>query len=437
MFLSLGLMFISAVIHEQSVSNLLQYGKIEHLFRKHELEHFNFVREFVKQHGKIPSLPTITAHVGMSPTPAVENSSYYFDILKERFIEDKLRVALKEVQDQLKAESKNVMGALETVVSVTMDIVTKQSNQQITDFRDAYDLIIPDYVAKYNSPDKVGLHLGWPTIDEASGGLGKGEMFSLIGRPNLGKTWAMLYAMHYGWNQAGLALIGKIMAAGSDVQGEKLPEQSRAFFSMEMATLPITQRLAAMQAHIPATLLKHAGLPSTQLKTLKNGLKEIKGYGAPFWVIEGNLSKTVEDMHLICRQLQPDAIGVDGGYLVAHPTERDRYRKVAENAHLMKTELAALAPLAVSWQFARTASKKKKGEKVTGDDIAYSDAILQISTIVDGIFEEESVETIHRRRHELMKGRYGEVGTFYTNWDHVGCRFEELQEQKVEELQYL
>lgn len=60
-------------------------------------------------------------------------------------------------------------------------------------------------------------------------------------------------------------------------------------------------------------------------------------------------------------------------------TERDRFRRVAENADLIKQELASIAPTVVSWQFARSASKKnaKKGEEVTMDDIGYTDAIGQ------------------------------------------------------------
>src|SRR5690606_31827432 len=144
--------------------------------------------------------------------------------------------------------------------------------------------------------------------------------------------------------------------------------------------LSIQQRLAALQAHIPAGQLKHATLSSHNLGKLKTGLTTIKGYHAPFYVVDGNLAATVEDIWMMARQLKPAAIFLDGAYLVKHPTERDRYRRVAENAELIKSELAALAPVVCSWQFARTATKKqntKKGEKVGLEDIGYSDAIAQ------------------------------------------------------------
>ena len=102
---------------------------------------------------------------------------------------------------------------------------------------------------------------------------------------------------------------------------------------------------------------------------------------APFYVVDGNLAATVEDIWALARQLKPDAIFIDGAYLVKHPKERDRYRRVAENAELMKSELAALAPTVCSWQFAKSAAKKnkKQGEKPDLEDIGYTDAIAQVS----------------------------------------------------------
>ena len=120
-----------------------------------------------------------------------------------------------------------------------------------------------------------------------------------------------------------------------------------------------------------------------------------------------------------------------------HATERDRYRRVAENADLMKQELAALAPTTVSWQFAKSASKKKKGEQVTGDDVGYSDAIYQVSSVLMGLFEPDSVETLNRRKVEILKGRKGEVGSFVTNWNFTRMDFSEILSTNISDLQFI
>jgi hypothetical protein len=53
-----------------------------------------------------------------------------------------------------------------------------------------------------------------------------------------------------------------------------------------------------------------------------------------------------------------------------------------------------------------------------------------------GIFEENSIETMQRRRIEILKGRGGEKGRFFTRWDWIGMRFDEILPESVEELHF-
>lgn len=426
-----GKLFLSASVADQSVTNFLQHGKIEHLFRANEVEVFTFVRDFVKQYAKLPTPETIEAHTGETLLPHKETPDYYLDLMQARHTELACKQAMKTASDHLLPDNKDPDAALKVLTEAVMQLATQKHQKQIVDFRDAYDVIVPEYVQQYNA-EGGRLFLGWPTFDEMSTGITRGDLVSFVGRPAAGKTWQMLHAAHSGWMAANLAY-------AKTGKPEVLEGASRLFVSMEMDTLPIEQRLAAMQAKIPMSLLKHASLSTAGLKKLKQGLTEIKGFGAPFWIVDGNLTATVEDIWSLARQLKPAATFLDGAYLVKHPTERDRYRRVAENADLLKSELAPLCPTVCSWQFAKTAAKKnaKKGEKVSLEDIGYTDAIAQVSSIVLGIFEEESVETLKRRMIEILKGRGGEIGQFFTKWDFDNMSFEEVLDEQVEELKFV
>ena len=417
-------MFISAVLAEKSVAAFLQHGPIDHLFKASEAVVYEFVRDFVKQYHSLPTPETVEAHTDEELVPHSEPAAYYFDLLEMRHVEMALKQGMKSASDLLLPENKDPMQALQVLTEAAMQLIARHNAKQVVDFRDAYDALMADYVAKWNSADEYGLQLGWPTLDKMTGGLVRGDVLSMIGRPGQGKTMLMLAAAVHGWRKA---------ATNDEI------DQSRMFVSMEMDGLPLQQRLAAMQAQVPAGQLKHATLTTKGLGKLKSGLTEIKGYASPFWVVDGNLTSTVEDIWVLARQLKPAAIFIDGGYLVKHPTERDRYRRVAENADLIKSELAAIAPTVCSWQFAKSAAKKnlKKGDKPTLEDIGYSDAIAQVSSIVLGLFEEESVETLKQRRIEILKGRGGEVGSFRTRWDWVAMDFSEIEDEEVSELQFL
>lgn len=422
--MSYGKSFLAAILAEGSVSALIQCGKIEMLFKASEVDTYVFVREFVRDYGVLPAADVIETHTGQLLATPSAPALYYLKQMTLRHIDLTLRHAMKEMQAQLTSDAPDPLAALEIHRAAGLALTTAQNAKQVADFRDAYDAIIAEYSSKWKGDDTVGLRLGWPYLDALSGGLNKGDMISYVGRPAMGKTFQMLYGALFGWSKAGIL---------ADVEHD----QSRLFISMEMAILPIQQRLAAMQTHLPLTQLKQGMLETANYTKLKKGLVAIHGFGAPFYIVDGNLTATVADIEALARQLKPAAIFIDGGYLVQHPTERDRYKRVGENCHLVKALLTPLAPTVISWQFAKTASKKNKakGEQVTMDDIGYSDAIAQVSSIVLGIFEDESVDTVKRRRIDVLKGRSGETGSFVANWNFDTMDFSEVEGENVEDMQ--
>ena len=380
--MSFGKQFVHAMCVGGDVPELLSFGNIDHLFKDNEVPYYAYLREHVKKFHVIPDLDTLEAHVGEEVLPSKEPAAYYIDLLKRRYVERELKTMFKKASDLLTG-TKDPEKALELVMATGMELVTREYQHLVTDFRSAYELIIGDYATKWNAPDEYGLKFGWPTLDEMSGGLVKGDMISIVGRPAMGKTWQMLYAAMHGWLASNRAI-----AKGKDV-----PTQSRLFVSMEMKPLPIQQRLASMLSHLAIKDIDTADLSTTYLNKLKKDLLAVKGFAAPFYVVDGNLTATVEDIWALARQLQVDGIFIDGGYLLKHPRERDRFKRVAENAELIKSDLCDLAPTAVSWQFSRTGSKKqlKKGETSRLDGIGYTDAIGQVSSLALGLFQGDSV----------------------------------------------
>lgn len=421
--MSIGLKFISAVVADNSVAAFLQFGAIEHLFKASEEVPYNFVREFVKQYQKIPSVDTIEAHTGVELVKNEEPAAYYRDLMELRHTENRIKQGMKQASDLLLPENKDADAALQALSETVMELAALKYQSQIVDFRHAHDLLWNEYKSKLNAPDDYGLQFGWPTFDKVSGGLVRGDVVSMVGRPGIGKTLFMLYAAMHGWKK----------------DGKSNADQSRMFVSMEMGTLPILQRVAGLYTGLSAGKIKHADFGSIGMKKFRAGITEVKGFKAPFYIVDGNLAATVEDIWMLARQLKPAAIFVDGAYLVKHPTERDRFRRVAENADLIKKELAAIAPTVASWQFARTASKKnkKKGEKPDLDDIGYTDAIGQVSSVVLGMFQEETVDAVVNRKIEILKGRNGEVGGFQVNWDWEHMDFSEVVEKDVADLQFI
>ena len=410
--MSLGTSFVAALSATPSMSAFFGYGAIDHLFKGNEVELWGFVSEFVKKYGGLPKFETIAVHTGQTLSAPMEPAGYYLDLMRIRHQEIMIKAAMKKAQDQLQPGGEGSEAALLQITQMVLKLVTQEQGNQIADMREAYKALVAHYAAQQTG-SLGGLKLGWPYFDDMTGGIRRSDLVSLVGRPGIGKTWQMLYAAYSGWLEAEL-----------DPQSEGEP---RLFVTMEMDILSVEQRLAALHTKVKMNAIKKSAMTTFELKTYKHGLKVMAGFKSPFWVVDGNLTATVDDVLLLARQLKPKAVFIDGAYLMKHPTERDRYKRVSENADDIKKKIAnEIGPVVASWQFAKTASKKKKGEEVTLEDIAYADAIAQASSIVVGLFEEDSVENLKQRRVKILKGRNGETGEFLAHWNFDAMDFSEV-----------
>lgn len=204
------------------------------------------------------------------------------------------------------------------------------------------------------------------------------------------------------------------------------------FVSMEMNHVAIGQRLAAMNASKPLTQLLRGMLTTKNFSSLMDKLISNKTKERPFWVVDGELAATVDDVVMLCHQLKPSAVFIDAAYLLGHKDAKmSRWDRISDNAEQIKTKIASKLklPVGVSYQFSREAAKKKKkgDDDAAGlEDIYGSDAIGQLSSVVLGMFEHESVETLIRRRVDVLKGRNGETGKFIINWDFHKMDFSEI-----------
>ena len=713
--------YVAALIGGNDFGALAEAGSLDNLLKEHEKPLLDFVRDFARKHGTFPQAQTVQAHTGIAlPTP-VEPPSYYLSVLRERHIEHEIKRAVIAVQSKLKADNKDPAGALADLSSAVTNLQVEGQQHMLRDFRQAYDLLVPEYVKQFTD-DESGMQFGWPTLDAMTQGLRKGDAASIVGRPAQGKALPVdtLVRMRNGslkeigrlevgeqlwpvgpgdsqvlgvypqgkrevfsvalsdgrcqrcdpdhlWRlndgtvlraselEAGHILAVSVWEGGNAATGPLppylmgavygsprpsntdrpafrstvaeriLPEEEivgtlwdatadgrttlhtmsgysrvyedylddvrpsharhslsmkapfetwcradRAalmqgfmvaggiihegtpyfvtdsmfiayqvrdlahslgmsayykrnkldhtvvietptidlfrdgtvpdpaagprvistryrdwhedmvcirvsdphscfvldnwmvthntwmmlfgalnawasglptmFVSMEMSQVPVQQRLASMHTHLPMTKIKGGGLDTQDYERFKAELVKLQGQDVPFYVLDGNLAATVEGIWALARHLKLGSIWIDGGYLLKHPTERDRYKRVAENAELIKSELASMCPTVTSWQFARpkNASKKKDApkEKQDLDDIGYTDAIGQVSSLVLGLMQQESVETSTGREVDILKGRDGQTGQFNINWNFTAMDFSEVKAVELSDLQF-
>lgn len=403
---SAGIDLLSALVADGDTKQFVFMEDVTPYLRPVEMQLFEFIRGHVHDNGVLPHAGTVEEDTDFTLTKVKEPSSYYLKRVRDRYVKDVLRTAVESANKEFTIKT----GDVDKGVSVIMDAVLRlsilENTAQVVDFRDAYDYVWSTFVSATKGVATGGRTLGWPTFDSQVGGVVAADLVSVVGRPAMGKTWFLLWIALHMWRKYDMPVV---------------------FFSMEMPKETMLQRMAALWTSVQMTGLQRGALDSNEKARLHKGMLKVKGMKHPFLLVDGNLCSTVADVYTYSQQLSPSAVFIDGAYLLGHPNPRlNRYQRVAENCDLLKKDVAGSlgVPVVASWQFSKEAEKKKG--KAGLADIGYTDAIAQLSSVVLGLFEDDNVETLYKRKIEILKGRSGETGQFYVRWDFARMNFNEI-----------
>jgi len=418
---SVGFKLASSILDDGDVKTFSTLDINPDTLRPQEQDVFTFIQEFLYEHKSLPQKSTVLQELSLESLPIVQEvPSYYAKQIRNRFISDRIKKGYADSKEFLTkgADGVQVEAGIVCLTETLMDIHRATNQKDMVDFKEIKKFIEKAYKEKKIMGMDGTVLIGYPTVDILSGGMVGGDLVSIVGRPAMGKTWSTLFIAHNAWYRQHKVVL---------------------YIPLEMTNLAISQRLVSMHTKHNLTQLKKAQLSTKAHKDMLGKLQLLTDFKESFWIAGGTTTSTVEDIWKIAMQVQPDFILVDGAYLLSHENPRmGKYEKVADNARKLKQMLAMdfNIPVVASWQFNRNATKKMEKDGKAGlEDIGYTDEIGQLSSVVLGLMQEESIETIITREVEILKGRDGEIGKFNTNWDFYNMDFSELEkpEKKVEQ----
>lgn len=401
--ISRGYLFLSSILKNPDPIRYYKMALSETLFQGDEVNLFRYIDNHVQKYGQLPHVETVKSEFpGIQLPNTLEPPEYYLDKMERRHVYTLVRNATLEADALLKDQKEGE--AFSTVYDALGEAIVVRDRKKVINLsEEAANIILADYRHKTTLGLDYGIKLGWGTFDEMVGGLDGGDVLVIAGRPATGKSFLTLYNAHHAWEAQG-----------------KCP----LYVSMEMKPLQITQRFAALHASVPITPLKKAELEGDQHKSMLQELRDLAEASVPFWVVDGALAASVKDIVAITRQVKPDVVFVDGAYLLRHTNPKasnwERIKGVVEDIKQHVAEALDL-PVVLSYQLNR-GSEKKKGQFHGVADLAYSDAIGQIASVVLGLMEEEDLSNLHEKKVTVLKGRSGERGEFLINWrfDKIG-----------------
>ena len=165
-----------------------------------------------------------------SSVPTTANIEYYSKIVRECSIRRRLLTISADIHAQAHDESKDTSEILEEVERQVFDINDQRSVDSIQSAGDVIKEAIFAIEQRYSQKgDFTGVPSGFDDLDAMTTGFQKSEMVVIGARPSVGKTaFALTVA-------ANIAIKQKINCG---------------FFTLEMTTLSVMQRLLSLQANI-------------------------------------------------------------------------------------------------------------------------------------------------------------------------------------------
>ena len=385
-------MLLHALLNDpKGTAKFVSMGLHEALFQGTEIDLFESVNSHVEKYGRLPHPKTI----GVEILADLDVAEFYLDHTRRRYEHRQIVRSMKQAQECL--QGKDPVGALDALREAVVELTMRSERAHMVDFStEAGGLLDAEYkiLTQQLDIDLPGVATGYPTIDKM-GRLREGDVLALVGRPQQGKTYQLLNMAHNAWH----------------TQKKRV-----MFLSMEMRPLPLIQRITAMHEHMSVTLLRRAEYPKDRHKKLLQSLAKLEADHDRFWIVDGNLAATIDDVHALVHQTQPDVLYVDGGYLLQARDKRiPRYERVNQTLEFLKQEIATNlgVPVFVSYQF----NKKGKDDKDL-ENIGGSDSIGQLASIVLALWEKEEneAEFATTKKVDIIKGRNGEQGQFTIHW---------------------
>lgn len=401
---------LSAAIQVRDLSPLFERNVTDSWFTDDDDRRvWSFLRSHFAKYAECPSLEVVKENF---PTYRLLELTDSIDFLLDDLIDKRRKLSitstLRQAVDHIQND-KDHEAALLTLQSGIIRLEEEGLNKtsdvnliQTTESR------WEDYEFRKNNPGLLGVATGFPTIDQVTNGLQKGQLIVVVATPKTGKS------------TLALQIANNVHAQGL----------SPMFQSFEMTNREQQNRYDSMRAKVSHNRLISGNLTADEEKRYKQALEEMANETVNFWLVDALHGITVSAIQSKVQTLQPDVVFIDGVYLMVD--EQTGEMNTPQALTGITRSLKRLAqkmdkPVVITTQALNW--KTKKG-KVSTDSIGYSSSFLQDADVVFGL-EREDENVDDTRILKVMAARNsGNVETSLV-WDWSSGLFREMTTDDV------
>lgn len=369
---------LSRAVRDRAFQSLVEARITGDYFSDDNRPVFDWMREHWNRYGESPSERAYNREFPadqLVDTP--EPMAYYVDELREAYRYERIGVMLDGIKDPLQNHD----------TGIVLKLLAAGIEGIHTDVADLQDISLTenleDQLAYYDNLSTqrglLGLPTGFPSMDQATAGLQKGQLITLVGLQKVKKSM-LLMCMNIAAHQSGARTL---------------------FASFEMNNTEQQTRHHALRSKISLTRLQRGKHTANERRLLVRTLHELEGMQPLVLLHDPAGSSTVSAIAAKIALHRPDVVFIDGTYMmVAEDVQADQGTPQALTSitrSLKRLAQRADIPIVQTTQALSWKAKKH----LTLDSIGYSSSFAQDSDVIFGVEEVKNSDG-EVSEHELL-----------------------------------
>ena len=370
-----------------------------------EIEIYDLFSDYIKLHNRVPSFEYCQERQLPLPTQVDETLESYILMMKNRAIGNFTKELFTKLSKNSRTNDWSDVPALlkESVSKLNFNI---RSND-LQELRHDATATMTEYYQNKGRTGMKGITSGWKCLDDVTYGLQGGDLIVIVARPNVGKSYLLFHMA---------------MAAYKD-------GKSAMVTSMEMSRSQVSKRLVAIYSQLNPDYITRGRLSPQYERLLESKVNALQ-VATNFHIMSGDMKRSVADIDLAIQQVSPDIAFIDAAYLLKPDKIRrtsDARREVISDVFedLKKVAVARNIPIVMTTQFNRQVKKKSKSD-LDLSNIAETDVIGQIASVVMGVRPGNVPNEKETRIIEVIKNREGSLLKFAVNFEFAGMDFSDI-----------
>jgi len=356
-----------------------------------------------------------------SSSPAKGMAEYYANQIYEKYLLRKVIVHSEKIKEKAKSNYADVYDSIEKAHSIFGEILNIRPSQ-VQDIEE----VISETLKSIEDKTSKLIKTGYPAVDKFSGGLTRGEITIIGGRPGHGKTTVMI-------NMLSKAL----------EQGQKC-----MFFSRELPNSELMKKIICLESEqLSYGLVRKNVFTDQSLTIVNNTIEKIRRkYSSDKFLMFDNL-KDFSSSSAEAKRFKPDIIFDDYIQLIsckgAHSERRLQIEKLVNDYKWLAKGNDCVVVLASQLnRFIERGGVRGKALMPQLSDLAESGAIEQVAENVFFSYYDYKVQGEAGKGKNIItliasKVRYGESGYADLGYDGDKCKvYNSIEEMINEELPF-